>query len=213
MTGGQLCTSCIRPDRPRCAGQPSADPSAQPRIWITPPRYVVTTVDELAKAIAPYEVVPLPVEMIKVHPAMSVSSAPAWRHRPATARAFAWYSSPCPRPCRAPGRRPGADLYDPAWPLPAQTCSATLEVERILLAQSARPGTTRRLFRKSFRKVRSVTTVRSRSRYGSRSWPGPRIAFPSGEPGCWRPVKNGLRGGLPSPALPGSGPWGSPFSL
>ena len=27
------------------------------------------------------------------------------------------------------------------------------------------------------------------------------------------PVNNGLRGGLPAPALPGSGPWGSPFSL
>ena len=29
----------------------------------------------------------------------------------------------------------------------------------------------------------------------------------------WPPAKNGLRGGLPSPALPGSGPWGSPSSL
>ena len=28
-----------------------------------------------------------------------------------------------------------------------------------------------------------------------------------------RGQENGLRGGLPSPALPGSGPWGSPFSL
>jgi hypothetical protein len=42
-------------------------------------------------------------------------------------------------------------------------------------------------------------------------------AFRPVEPGDMtdgRPVKrNGLRGGLPSPALPGSGPWGSPFSL
>lgn len=46
------------------------DPGMQPRIWITPPRYVVTTVDELAEAIATaiarYEVVPMPADMIKI---------------------------------------------------------------------------------------------------------------------------------------------------
>ena len=46
------------------------DPSAAPRIWITPPRYQVTTVDELAKAIAAeiepyYKGVTFPVEVIK----------------------------------------------------------------------------------------------------------------------------------------------------
>jgi len=66
MTRGQLWYIM----RPAGSAAPywtaSCRPSAQPRIWITPPRYVVTTVDELAEAIAPYEVVPLPAEMIKV---------------------------------------------------------------------------------------------------------------------------------------------------
>jgi hypothetical protein len=43
---------------------------AQPRIWITPPRYVVTTLDGLAaaiaEAIAPYEAVPPPPAVIKM---------------------------------------------------------------------------------------------------------------------------------------------------
>lgn len=47
----------------------SDDPYAQPRIWITPPSYVVTTIDELAEAIstaiALYEVLPLSPEVIK----------------------------------------------------------------------------------------------------------------------------------------------------
>ncbi|WP_457034339.1 hypothetical protein [Kitasatospora sp. P5_F3] len=47
------------------------DPDAEPRIWITPPRYVLRTVDELAaaiaEAIAPYYVkVPPPAAVIKM---------------------------------------------------------------------------------------------------------------------------------------------------
>jgi hypothetical protein len=63
---------------------------------------------------------------------------------------------------------------------------------------------------------RSIRTLRNRS-------PGPPLGPPAGRSGNrsatwghdrWPPgQKNGLRGGLPSPALPGSGPWGSPFSL
>lgn len=45
------------------------DRDAAPRIWITPPRYVPCTVDELteaiAAAIAPYEAVPPPPGLIK----------------------------------------------------------------------------------------------------------------------------------------------------
>ncbi|MFI7425331.1 hypothetical protein [Nonomuraea sp. NPDC049684] len=48
----------------------SDNPDAAPRIWITPPQYVVTTVDDLAEAIAtaiaPYEAVPPPAEVIKI---------------------------------------------------------------------------------------------------------------------------------------------------
>lgn len=43
---------------------------AEPRIWITPPRYVVRTVDELAEAIAaaiaPYQRIPPPPEVIRM---------------------------------------------------------------------------------------------------------------------------------------------------
>ncbi|MEU4229463.1 hypothetical protein AB0F17_34645 [Nonomuraea sp. NPDC026600] len=46
------------------------DRDAAPRIWITPPGHVVTTVDQLAKviaeAIAPHELVPPPTELIKM---------------------------------------------------------------------------------------------------------------------------------------------------
>jgi len=46
------------------------DRDARPRIWIMPPRYVVRTVDELAaaiaEAIAPYEAVPPPPEVIRM---------------------------------------------------------------------------------------------------------------------------------------------------
>lgn len=48
----------------------SDDRDAAPRIWITPPQHVATTVDELAEAIAaavaPYEAVPPPAEVIKI---------------------------------------------------------------------------------------------------------------------------------------------------
>ncbi len=74
------------------------------------------------------------------------------------------------------------------------------------------PGTTRRPFRKSFYKMRSVMIVQSRSRYGSHPWPRRPVpgSLPVG-PGHdqWSAgQKNGLRGGLPSPVLPGSGPGG-----
>ena len=51
---------------------------------------------------------------------------------------------------------------------------------------------------------------RSRSRYGSHPGPGARTWFPPVGPGHdqWPRQKNGLRGGLPSPVLPGSGPGG-----
>ncbi len=46
------------------------DRDAQPRIWITPPRYLVRTVDELAAAIAaeiaPYQQIPPPPEVIRM---------------------------------------------------------------------------------------------------------------------------------------------------
>jgi hypothetical protein len=46
------------------------DRDAEPRIWITPPRYVVRTLDELAaaiaEAIAPYQQIPPPPEVIKL---------------------------------------------------------------------------------------------------------------------------------------------------
>ncbi|KQV11993.1 hypothetical protein ASE03_28605 [Kitasatospora sp. Root187] len=48
----------------------SDDRDAEPRIWITPPRHVLRTVDELAEAIAvaiaPYEAVPPPASVIKM---------------------------------------------------------------------------------------------------------------------------------------------------
>jgi hypothetical protein len=47
----------------------SDDRDAQPRIWITPPRYVLTTLDQRAKAIAnemaPYEPIPIPHALIR----------------------------------------------------------------------------------------------------------------------------------------------------
>jgi hypothetical protein len=46
------------------------DPRAAPRIWITPPKYVATTLDELAKAIAgeilPYSPIQTPPEVIRI---------------------------------------------------------------------------------------------------------------------------------------------------
>lgn len=46
------------------------DRDAKPRIWITPPRYVVRTIDELAaaiaKEIAPYQQIPPPPEVIRM---------------------------------------------------------------------------------------------------------------------------------------------------
>jgi hypothetical protein len=46
------------------------DPGAAPRIWITPPGYAPTTLDQLAQAIAteitPYEPVPLPPSAIRI---------------------------------------------------------------------------------------------------------------------------------------------------
>jgi len=46
------------------------DPNASPRIWITPPKYVLTTLDELAQAIAaeiaPYAPVRIPPEVIRI---------------------------------------------------------------------------------------------------------------------------------------------------
>ncbi|WP_329321641.1 hypothetical protein [Streptomyces sp. NBC_01262] len=56
-------------------------PDAEPRIWITPPQYLVRTVDELAQAIAdaiaPYAPVPPPAAVIK----MWLSAPPAHRAR------------------------------------------------------------------------------------------------------------------------------------
>ena len=96
--------------------------------------------------------------------------------------------------------------------------SATLEAERVV-SRPGRPdpGTARRPFRRSFHMMRSVTTVRTPPGYGGRLGPGRpyRVSLPAG-PGPWPRAarsKNGPRGGLPSPALPRSGPWGSPFSL
>ena len=95
--------------------------------------------------------------------------------------------------------------------------SATLEVER--LPRNTLPGPpVPPAGRSGSRSTasRSTMTVRSRPRYGSHPGPAPRTAFSSGTAGTMangRLVqKNGLRGGLPSPVLPGSGPWGSPFS-
>jgi hypothetical protein len=49
----------------------SDDRDAAPRIWITPPKYVVRTLDELAQAIAdalaPYERVPMPAVVVKMY--------------------------------------------------------------------------------------------------------------------------------------------------
>ncbi|MFE9424381.1 hypothetical protein ACFYNO_15585 [Kitasatospora sp. NPDC006697] len=49
----------------------SDDRDAEPRIWITPPRYVVRTIDELAQAIAdalaPYEPISIPASIIKMY--------------------------------------------------------------------------------------------------------------------------------------------------
>ncbi|GAA1334715.1 hypothetical protein GCM10009647_076540 [Streptomyces sanglieri] len=49
----------------------SDDRDAEPRIWITPPRYVARTIDELAQAvaeaIAPYEPIPMPASIIKMY--------------------------------------------------------------------------------------------------------------------------------------------------
>lgn len=45
------------------------DPNDRPRIWITPPRYILTSLDQLAEAIAtelaPYEPIQLPTELIR----------------------------------------------------------------------------------------------------------------------------------------------------
>ncbi|BAJ29295.1 MULTISPECIES: hypothetical protein [Kitasatospora] len=45
------------------------DQDAEPRIWITPPRYAPQTIDELARhvtdALNPYQAVPLPVDLVK----------------------------------------------------------------------------------------------------------------------------------------------------
>ena len=45
------------------------DPDDRPRVWITPPRYVLTSLDQLAEAIATeiasYEPIPLPAELIR----------------------------------------------------------------------------------------------------------------------------------------------------
>jgi hypothetical protein len=85
----------------------------------------------------------------------------------------------------------------------------SLEVERVSRPSRPGPGTTRRPFRKSFRKLRSMTTVRSRSRTAPAPGRAPVRVTPPGSRACPRPPgQNGLRGGLPSPALPGSGPWG-----
>jgi hypothetical protein len=47
----------------------SDDPHDPPLIWITPPKYMIRTVDELASAIAeaivPFEAVPVPASIIK----------------------------------------------------------------------------------------------------------------------------------------------------
>jgi hypothetical protein len=47
----------------------SDDPGGAPRIWITPPKYVLATLDQLAEAIAteiaPYEPIPLPPVLIR----------------------------------------------------------------------------------------------------------------------------------------------------
>ncbi|MEV8323529.1 hypothetical protein [Kitasatospora sp. NPDC056731] len=49
----------------------SDDRDATPRIWITPPRYVVRTIDELAQVIAdeiaPYEPIRVPASVIKMY--------------------------------------------------------------------------------------------------------------------------------------------------
>jgi hypothetical protein len=49
----------------------SDDRDAVPRIWITPPTYVVRTIDELAQAIAealaPYEPIPMPAAVVKMY--------------------------------------------------------------------------------------------------------------------------------------------------
>ncbi|WP_435583461.1 hypothetical protein [Amycolatopsis thermoflava] len=49
----------------------SDDRDAAPRIWITPPKYVVRTIDDLAQAIAealaPYERVPMPAALVKMY--------------------------------------------------------------------------------------------------------------------------------------------------
>jgi hypothetical protein len=46
------------------------DPRATPRIWITPPKYVATTLDALAEAIAseilPYSPIQIPPEVIRI---------------------------------------------------------------------------------------------------------------------------------------------------
>ena len=45
------------------------DPDDRPRIWITPPQYILTSLDQLAEAIAielaPYEPIQLPTELIR----------------------------------------------------------------------------------------------------------------------------------------------------
>jgi hypothetical protein len=47
----------------------SDDPDGAPRVWITPPKYVLATLDQLAEAIAteiaPYEAIPLPPALIR----------------------------------------------------------------------------------------------------------------------------------------------------
>lgn len=43
--------------------------------------------------------------------------------------------------------------------------------------------------------------------------PNPPGRVPSGDASRFPRLDKGLRGDLPSPALSGSGPWGSPFSL
>jgi hypothetical protein len=104
-------------------------------------------------------------------------------------------------------------------PRPMQHRSATLEVERFPGPVGPTPVTTRRPFRKSSCNMRSITTVRSRpgtGAYGSRPRLGAPYRVPSRESrghDQWPPGQKRPAGVVSSPALPGSGPLGSPSSL
>jgi len=79
------------------------------------------------------------------------------------------------------------------------------------------PGTTRRPFRKSFYKMRSVMIVQSRSRYGSHPWPRRLVpgSLPVG-PGHdqWSAgQKKWPAGRSPFAGIARIRSWGSPFSL